>query len=206
MKSKHAIVCGNVGAGKSTLVRNISKMKNVVTYLEPASDNPYLIDFYKDMKTNALNMEIFLNMNRAEQHLEVIGQMNTVDDTIFIQDRSIYENALFANVMYEDGNMTHNDYQLFLKHSKFMIDHLRTPDTIIYLKTDPEVAMARKNSRNRKGEGGIPLDYITKIHNQYVSWIDEMSDICEVITIDYNDITKADEILKSIYNTLTETE
>jgi len=82
------VVAGNIGAGKSTLVQLLADHLGFIAYLEPVLENPFLKDFYADMRRWALQSQLFFLAHRATMHRNLSTNPHSV-----VQDRSIYEDA-----------------------------------------------------------------------------------------------------------------
>jgi deoxyadenosine/deoxycytidine kinase len=104
-------VAGNIGSGKSSLTKLLSEHFGWKAYYESVDDNPYLDDFYKDMKRWSFNLQIYFLSKRFKDHMEIVNSPYSI-----IQDRSIYEDAeIFARNLYEMGNMDERDYKNYVE-------------------------------------------------------------------------------------------
>ena len=107
----------------------------------------------------------------------------------FIQDRTIYEDAeIFARVLHAQGSMSDVDYEIYTSLFACMVDFLRKPDVILYLKASPEVLMARIARRGRESEKGIGIDYIRRLNEAYDAWMVRARMDTEVIEIDTDSV------------------
>ena len=123
-------VAGNIGSGKSSLTKLLSEYFGWKAYYESVDDNPYLDDFYKDMRRWSFNLQIYFLSKRFKDHMEIVNLPYSV-----IQDRSIYEDAeIFARNLYEMGNMDERDYRNYVELFNIMTSFLKPPDLIIYLR------------------------------------------------------------------------
>lgn len=204
-------VSGLIGAGKSTLTqqlakeltdRHIQKGSNATTYrgpiwkpyYEPVETNPYLEDFYKDISRWTFNMQMFLLAQRFEQHQEVLWDPCHKDGGGVVQDRTIYEDTIFARMHREDGLMGDRDWATYINHFHIMQGFLRYPDVILYLRTEPEVALERINERARSAEDGLPLQYLQRLHEGYEEFVEEMQRYTVVITVDWTEYRPVSEV------------
>jgi Deoxynucleoside kinases len=122
-------VAGNIGSGKSSLTRLLSEHFHWKAFYEAVDNNPYLSDFYADMKRWAFHLQVFLLSHRFKSHKEIVEMNESV-----IQDRSIYEDVeIFARNLYEMGNMDRRDYESYKELFSIMVDYLKPPDILIYL-------------------------------------------------------------------------
>jgi len=180
-KIKHIAVCGNIGSGKTTLVEKLSKHYGWIPLFESVDNNPYLRDFYDDMKQWAFHLQIYFLNSRFNQ----VRQIRENDKTI-IQDRTIYEDAyIFASNLHASGFMNDRDYQNYLDLFHSMINFVLPPDLLIYLKADIPKLVQQIQKRNRDYEFNIKLEYLKNINDHYEKWIAGYSQ-GRIMTIDIN--------------------
>lgn len=160
-------VAGIIGAGKTTLTRAISESLGWSRVDEPVAGNPYLTDFYQDKKKYGFAMQMFLLHHRFAQHQGMIWSARDV-----IQDRTIYEDVIFAKMLHESGDISDRDFDTYRAAFTNMTNFLHRPDVIVYLDVTPETAMERVNKRARASEsGGIPVEYLRALRDGYEDWI-----------------------------------
>ena len=183
MDRQLVVVSGNLGTGKTTLIQRVGQNLNWHTVYESVEDNPYLEDFYGDMRTWSFHLQIYFLGHRAKQQLEVVAANNSV-----IMDRSIYEDAnVFARALHSLGNITDRDYENYLRVFNLVVGVLPPPDLLIYLKSPIEVLIQRMHNRGLGFDyEGIGAEYLTLIDSFYEEWISTF-DLCPVITINTND-------------------
>jgi deoxyadenosine/deoxycytidine kinase len=168
-KPKYIAVAGNIGAGKTTLSTQLAKYFNWQVHYEDADSNPYLADFYNDMKRWAFNLQIYFLNSRYKQVLKIIEGEETV-----IQDRTIYEDAhIFAPNLHEMGLMSTRDFQNYLDLFNTMSSRINAPDLLIYLRANIQTLVSRIHERGRDYEGNMSLDYLKKLNLRYEEWIKE---------------------------------
>jgi deoxyadenosine/deoxycytidine kinase len=182
--SKHLIlVAGNIGTGKTSLTERIGARMNWRTAYESVADNPYLPDFYKDMRTWSFHLQVYFLGHRAEQHLELFNDPRTA-----IIDRSIYEDAyIFARALHAMGNLSERDFDAYRRLFALVTRNLPPPDLLIYLKAPVPVLMNRIQARGRGMESGIDSDYLTLLDSFYEEWMSSF-DLCPVLTIRTDDL------------------
>ena len=160
-------IAGNIGAGKTTLTRLISEKLGWRAYYEKVIDNPYLSDFYEDMNRWSFHLQIFFLSNRFKSQKEISDWPNSC-----VQDRSIYEDVeIFAQTLYEGGNMSQVDFENYRELFSIMVTYLRQPDLIIYLETPVEKLIERILNRGRDYERTIDPEYLKKLNIAYDNWI-----------------------------------
>ena len=178
---KHIAVCGNIGSGKTTLVEKLSKHYGWLPLYESVDNNPYLRDFYDDMKRWAFHLQIYFLNSRFNQ----VRQIRENDKTI-IQDRTIYEDAyIFASNLHGSGFINDRDYQNYLDLFHSMINFVLPPDLLIYLKADVPKLVQQIQKRNRDYEFNIKLEYLKNINDHYEKWVSGYSQ-GKIMTIDIN--------------------
>ncbi len=187
--AKHLVlVAGNIGAGKTTLTERIGSRLGWWTGYESVSDNPYLSDFYGDMRAWSFHLQIFFLGHRAEQYLEAAR-----DSRSAILDRSIYEDAhIFARALHHMGNLAERDYLAYRRLFDVVVGGLPRPDLLIYLKAPVRVLMERIRRRARNIETGITPDYLALLDSFYDEWLGSF-DLCPVLTIQTNDLDYANQ-------------
>jgi len=182
--AKHLIlVAGNIGSGKTSLTERIGQRMGWHTAYESVADNPYLPDFYRNMKTWSFHLQVFFLGHRAKQHLDMAQ-----DPRSAIIDRSIYEDAyIFCRALHHLGNLTELDYQTYQTVFNLLIPTLPVPSMLIYLRCPVETLMARIHRRGREIESGISADYLKLLESYYDEWI-QTFDLCPVLTIRTDDL------------------
>lgn len=185
--AKHLVlVAGNIGAGKTTLTERIGARLGWWTGYESVADNPYLSDFYGDMRAWSFHLQIFFLGHRADQYLEAAR-----DARSSILDRSIYEDAhIFARALHHMGNLNERDYLAYRKLFELVVNGLPRPDLLIYLKAPVHVLMERIRRRARNMETGITPEYLALLDTFYDEWLSAF-DLCPVLTIQTDDLDYA---------------
>jgi len=184
---------GMIGAGKSTLAESLAKELDVPVHYEPVAENEYLADFYADMKANSFRFQVYLLNKRFEQHQQIIWQGHGA-----VQDRSIYEDGIFARMLVESGMMEQRDYETYKSLFKNMSNFMRKPDLIVHLDVTPEESMSRIKSRNRECESDITLDYLRNLHAGYEIFLTEISKTVTVIKVRYSAFKTGKEMAKIV--------
>jgi deoxyadenosine/deoxycytidine kinase len=161
-------VAGNIGSGKTTLTGLLSRKLGWQACYEKASENPYLADFYKDMKRWSFNLQVYILVNRFQNYQDIHRRSASC-----IQDRSIYEDAeIFAHLLYKRGCMDDRDYKNYRSLFSVLTANLQKPDLIIYLKTPAEKLLRHIRERGRSYEGKIDLAYLQELNDSYDRWVE----------------------------------
>ena len=180
---KFVAVAGNIGVGKSTLVEMLCQHLSWEPFYEPAAENPYLPDFYKDMQTWAFHSQIFFLTHRLRAHRNLLDHPTSV-----IQDRSVYEDAeVFAHNLYRQKQMSTRDYNTYNELYHVLSEFLPPPDLVIYLRASVPTLERRIQRRGRNYERTIASEYLRQLNTLYKSWIDSFS-LCPVLTIPADDL------------------
>jgi deoxyadenosine/deoxycytidine kinase len=183
MPKRLVVVTGNIGAGKTSLTERIGSRLGWRTDFESVADNPYLPDFYSDMRAWSFHLQIYFLGHRADQYLEAAR-----DTRPAILDRSIYEDAyIFSRALHHMGNLSERDYLAYRKLFDLVVDSLPVPNLLIYLKCPVEVLMNRIRRRARNMETGISTDYLTLLDGFYEEWL-KSYDLSPVLTIRTDDL------------------
>ncbi len=176
-------IAGNMGVGKSTLTLRLSKRLGLSAYLEPDTQNPYLADFYTDMKRWGFHSQVFFLVHRLRQQAEFLKEGTNV-----IQDRSIFENAeVFARNLYEQGVLTSRDWQTYQIIYQTLITMLPSPNLIIYLRASVPTLLERIVRRGRVYERAAHPDYLRDLNRLYDLWADNFG-LVPILKVDTDKI------------------
>ncbi len=184
MVKKHFItIAGNIGVGKSTLSRLLANELGWTPFYEAVDDNPYLVDFYQDMRQWSFHSQIFFLSRRLHYHRQMLNHPNTV-----IQDRSIYEDAeIFARNLHQRCNMSDRDYRVYRSLYEGCIQFLPPPDLIVYLKASVPTLIERIHRRGRDFEQDISPLYLQQLNELYNAWIEDFT-LCPILTVPADDL------------------
>ncbi len=178
MRKKIVVVAGNIGVGKTSLTERIGARMGWLTGFESVSDNPYLPDFYADMKTWSFHLQVYFLGHRADQYLQTANAPRSA-----ILDRSIYEDAyIFARALHHMGNLSERDYMAYRRLFEVVVNGLPAPHLLVYLKAPVDVLMERIHRRARGIETGITQEYLSLLDTFYDDWLKSF-DYCPVLTI-----------------------
>ncbi|MCC5919428.1 MAG: deoxynucleoside kinase [Cyclobacteriaceae bacterium] len=180
-KVKHIAIAGNIGCGKTTLATMLAKQFDWQLELESVEDNPYLADFYEDMHRWAFHLQIYFLNSRFRQVKRISEDERTV-----IQDRTIYEDAyIFAKNLYKNKFLNERDYATYYGIFDSMMEELKAPELLIYLKADIPKLVGQIEKRGREYESAIRIDYLKSLNDHYSEWI-ENYDLGKLLIIDVN--------------------
>jgi deoxyadenosine/deoxycytidine kinase len=180
---KFVAVAGNIGVGKSTLVALLCERLGWQPFFEPVAENPYLVDFYKDMRTWAFHSQIFFLTHRLRAHRQLLDHPTSV-----IQDRCVYEDAeVFARNLYQQDMIQERDYHTYSELYKVLTEFLPPPDLVVYLRASVRTLQDRIALRGRDYERRITPDYLDQLNQLYEAWIARFS-LCPVLTVPSDDL------------------
>jgi deoxyadenosine/deoxycytidine kinase len=201
---KYIVVAGNIGVGKSTLVRLLCEKINWEPFYEPVAENPYLADFYENMEAWSFHSQVFFLAHRLKIMQSVIQHPGPV-----IQDRSIFEDAeIFAYNLYLQGHFSQRDWETYQSLYQSIKDFLPPPDLVIYLRASVSTLIHRIQQRSRDYEKSISPEYLQNLNNLYRQWIDHFT-YCPVLTVPADDLDYVahphhlDLIVKKVQEKLT---
>jgi deoxyadenosine/deoxycytidine kinase len=198
---KHIIISGNIGAGKSTLVKLLAEQLHMKPFWEPVQENPYLEDFYGDMKKWAFHSQLFFLTNRLEMHHSLKEMTGSV-----VQDRSVYEDAeIFAENLYKNGFMNERDYQTYRNFYELLIQMLPKPDLLVYLKASIPTLQKHIAIRARAMESTISASYLEDLNTLYTDFIAgyQLSPLV-VIDMDKTDFVQNPSCIEAIIESISE--
>lgn len=175
---KYVAVAGNIGVGKSTLTKMLSEQLGWQPFYEPVVENPYLADFYKDMRAWSFHSQIFFLTRRLHSHRQLLDHPTSV-----VQDRTVYEDAeVFAYNLYRQDFIDDRDYGAYRELYTVLTEFLEPPDLVIYLRASIQTLTLRISLRGRDYERQITPDYLAQINLLYESWISHFN-LCPVLTV-----------------------
>ena len=188
INAMHIAVAGNIGAGKTTLTALLAKHYGWLPNFESVDDNPYLDDFYDDMKRWSFNLQVYFLNSRFGQILKIRESGQDV-----IQDRTIYEDAyIFAPNLCDMGLMSNRDYANYESLFNLIVRLIQPPDLLIYLKGSVPTLVNQIQRRGREFEASIRLDYLKKLNDRYDAWISNYT-LGKLLVVDVDKINFADE-------------
>ncbi len=172
-------IAGNMGVGKSTLVEFLARTYGVVPFYEPNDDNPYLKDFYRDMRGWAFQSQLYFLASKFRLHQELDRQPGVV-----ALDRTIFEDAeVFATALYQMRKISKRDWQTYQSFYEAILDAIRPPDLMIYLKCSMRTLKERIRLRGRRIERDVPPSYLKRLDRLYEGWI-AAYDLSEVLVLE----------------------
>jgi deoxyadenosine/deoxycytidine kinase len=177
--TRHFIaIAGNIGVGKSSLVGLLAERLDWTPFYEAVDENPYLSDFYQDMRAWSFHSQVFFLSKRLRHHRALLDHPGSV-----IQDRSIYEDAeIFAKNLYRQGNISDRDYGTYRELYEVLTLYLPPPDLVVYLRANTNTLIKRITLRGREYERDISVDYLTRLNALYDEWIESFT-LCPILTI-----------------------
>ena len=193
----HVAVAGNIGAGKTTLTKLLSKHYGWEPHFEDVVDNPYLDDFYNQMERWSFNLQIYFLNSRYRQILEIRDTGKNI-----IQDRTIYEDAyIFAPNLHAMGLMTNRDFSNYSGLFELMERLVQPPDLLIYLRSSIPNLVNQIHKRGREYENTISIDYLSRLHERYEAWSQsyEKGKLL-IVDVDHLDFVDNPEDLGTIIN------
>ncbi|MCO5172738.1 MAG: deoxynucleoside kinase [Trueperaceae bacterium] len=179
----YVAVAGNIGAGKSSLTKVLSSRYHLSPVYEAVDENPYLEDFYSDMRRYAFHSQVFFLAARLKQHLREVNPGRRV-----IQDRTVYEDAaIFARLLHDDGVMDDRDHASYRTLYHAVLAALRPPDLLIYLRAGLGTLKRHIAQRGRAYEANIEDGYLLRLGDLYERWVEDYS-LSPVVVVPADDL------------------
>jgi deoxyadenosine/deoxycytidine kinase len=190
-------IAGNIGAGKTSLTKQLSKSLKYKPYYEDVIANPYLDDFYNHMERWSFNLQIYFLNSRFKQLVTIDSNKQNV-----IQDRTIYEDAfIFAPNLNAMGLMTQRDYDNYLALFDTMLNLVKPPDLLVYLQSSIPSLVNKIHKRGRDYEKTISIEYLSRLNERYEAWISNYNS-GKLLKINVDDLDFVEN--KSDYETILE--
>ena len=203
---KTIAIAGNIGTGKSSLVEFLTRTYGIVPFYEPNDENPYLPDFYQDMKRWAFHSQLYFLSNKFRMH----RRLEQVSGVVVL-DRTIYEDAeIFATALHDMHNFTGRDWDTYWNFYQIILEAIRPPDLLIYLRCSMRTLRKRIRLRGRNMEQDIPLSYLKRLDKLYDHWLANYPFgevlILETDKLDYiNDMVDCLDVMERVEALLPET-
>ena len=187
---KTIAIAGNIGAGKSTLVEFLSRTYGIAPFYEPNEDNPYLPDFYKDMRRWSFHSQLYFLSNKFRLHQELDQAPGVV-----ALDRTIFEDAeIFATALRDMRRMDKRDWETYWGFYQTILKTIRPPDLMIYLRCSIPSLRKRIRLRGRKMEQDVPLSYLKRLDRLYENWIANY-DMGEVLILETDKLDYINDLI-----------
>ncbi len=187
INKRFVAIAGNVGVGKSTLTTLLCQRLGWAPFPEAVDENPYLADFYSDMRRWSFHSQVFFLSRRLRHHSQLLDHPTSV-----VQDRSVYEDAeIFARNLYTQGKMEPRDYQSYRELYEVLTSFLPPPDLVVYLRASVETLVERIRKRGRDYERDISPIYLAQLNQLYEDWIQRF-DLCPVLTVPADNLNFVD--------------
>jgi len=193
-------IAGIIGAGKTTLAAALAEHLDLPVHYEPVIDNEYLEDFYRETAKYSFAMQIYLLNRRFQQHQEIIWRGRGG-----VQDRTIYEDAIFAKTLRDMSLMEPRDYETYVNLFRNLSNFMCRPNAIVYLDVSPATSLQRIEQRSRGCESGITLDYLKRLYDNYEEFVGDISRLIPVIRVGYDEFWEVRDIAASITREYTRT-
>ena len=189
-QSKFIAVAGNIGSGKSSLVEFLTSTYDVAPFYEPNDENPYLADFYSDMRSWAFHSQMFFLSNKFRIHLEADRMPGVV-----VQDRTIFEDAeIFATALFQMRKIQKRDWQTYWGFYQTILNAIQPPDLLIYVRAPIRTLRKRIRHRGRKMEQDISPAYLKRLERLYENWVESYT-LSEVLVIESDKLDYVSDLI-----------
>ena len=199
-------IAGNIGTGKSSLVEFLTRTYGIQPFYEPNDENPYLPDFYKDMNRWAFHSQLYFLSNKFRMHQQLEQMAGVV-----VLDRTIYEDAeIFATALHKMRKFTGRDWDTYWNFYEIILEAIRPPDLMIYLRCSMRTLRKRIRLRGRAMEQDIPLSYLKRLEGLYENWLSSYQYgevlVLETDKLDYiNDMVDCLDVMERVEALLPKT-
>lgn len=189
-RRKFIAVAGNIGTGKSSLLDFLTSTYHIEPFYEPNDENPYLPDFYRDMKRWAFQSQLFFLSNKFRIHQEADRVPGVV-----IQDRTIFEDAeIFATALHQMRKIDKRDWATYWNFYQSILEAIQPPDLMIYLRCSMRTLRKRIRLRGRQMEQDIPLSYLKRLERLYEGWIQDYS-LSEILVLESDQLDFVNDLV-----------
>ena len=188
-------IAGVIGVGKSDLATKLSEKTRLPLYKEDVAENPYLNDYYAPggYEKYGFPLQVFLLNRRFKQYQTMVWQGKGG-----IQDRTIFEDMIFARVLLDGGDMSRRDYDTYVDLFNTVCNGMRKPNLIVWLDAPSDVCLKRIVERARGMEVSITLEYLTSLRVEYVSHMNALSKMVTVIKIEWSEFMNVDQVVEMV--------
>ena len=190
---RYVAVAGTIGAGKTSLVAWLVKRYGLEPFYEPNDENPYLADFYEDMKKWAFHSQVFFLSHKLKLHQELLAANRPA-----VIDRTIYEDAeIFARSLKNQRYIAKRDWAVYERLYEGIKKTLRPPDVLVALTCSLGATKKRIQRRGRAMEAAIPDAYLRRLHRLYEDWF-ERYDLGPIVKIDTTKLDYVEDLVDLI--------
>ncbi len=197
MENKVIGIAGNIGVGKTSLVEFLTQTYDITPFYEPNDDNPYLDDFYQDMKAWGFHSQLYFLASKFKIH-----QQLDITPGVVIQDRTLFEDVeIFATALFQMRKISKRDWQTYQSLYQSIQNAIKPPDLMIYLKCSVRTMRKRIKLRGRAMEQDIPLSYLKRLEKLYENWISrfrEQHGSSRVLTIETDRLDYVNDMIDQI--------
>jgi deoxyadenosine/deoxycytidine kinase len=171
-------IAGNIGVGKSSLTTLLAERLGWEAFFEAVEENPYLADFYQDMRRWSFHSQVFFLSRRLRHHRALLDRPGSV-----LQDRTVYEDAeVFARNLYKQGHMSERDWSAYRALYESLAMLLPPPNLVVYLQASVPTLLRRIALRGRDFEHDISPEYLAQLNELYDEWALSFN-LCPVLTV-----------------------
>ena len=177
-------IAGNIGSGKTYLTELLSQRLRWEAQYEE-SENPYIGDFYEDMRRWAFNLQVYF-LGKRQRQIDGIAALSAGRHVVV--DRTIYEDArVFATNLHHAGLLSSRDYTTYMQLYNFTVANLLRPALLVYLRASVPTLVSQIQRRGRVYEASIDAAYLEGLNDLYEEWIGTYDGPKLVVDVDRED-------------------
>ena len=177
-------IAGNIGSGKTYLTELLSQRLGWEARYEE-SENPYIGDFYEDMRRWAFNLQIYF-LGKRQRQIDSIAALPA--NRHVVVDRTVYEDAcVFATNLHQSGLLSSRDYNTYMQLYNFTVANLLRPTLLVYLRASVPTLVSQIQRRGRVYETAIDSTYLEGLNQLYEAWIGIYEGPKLIVDVDHED-------------------
>jgi len=168
-KIDYLVIEGAIGVGKTSIATKLANDFSAKLLLEQIDENPFLQQFYKDIKKLALATQLYFLLSRVETLQKL--QQRDIFSSMIVSDFLLAKDQLFARLLLDD-----RQFELYQKiYHNLQIPDIKA-DLVVYLQAPVPVLADRIRKRGRPFERAIEMEYLHRLSKAYLNFFHHYED------------------------------